>query len=230
MPLISIRNITKKYHTFDSDWHRFLEAITNGRIRRRHEHWILKGISLDAEPGDSIGIIGYNGAGKSTLLSILAGQLLPTEGRVAYTLGGRLLPVAEVPRQLAYCAPYLDLPEELTLLELLAFHTRLKPLQAGITPAKLVDIIYLQKARHQPVREFSSGMKQRLKLGLALYAAAPLLLLDEPTTNLDATGAAWYQEHVAQVRQEPNRLVIVSSNVPAEYAFCEAQVRITDYQ
>ena len=117
-----------------------------------------------------------------------------------------------------------------TLLELLAFHTRLKPLQPGLTPAGLVDIMCLQKARHQPVREFSSGMKQRLKLGLALYAAAPLLLLDEPTTNLDATGAAWYQEHMARVRQDASRLVIVSSNVPAEYAFCESQVRITDFQ
>ena len=198
--------------------------------RRYGRQWIFKSLSHDFRPGTATAVLGPNGAGKSTLLSILAGQLLPTSGQVRYTLGGRPLPVAEVPRQLAYCAPYLDLPEELTLLELLAFHTRLKPLQAGITPAKLVDIIYLQKARHQPVREFSSGMKQRLKLGLALYAAAPLLLLDEPTTNLDATGAAWYQEHVAQVRQEPNRLVIVSSNVPAEYAFCEAQVRITDYQ
>jgi ABC-type multidrug transport system ATPase subunit len=72
-------------------------------------------------------------------------------------------------------------------------------------------------------------MKQRLKLGLALYAATPLLLLDEPTTNLDATGTAWYLEHVARVRTT-ERLVIVSSNVPAEYAFCEETVRITDYQ
>ena len=50
MPLISIQNITKKYHTFNSDWDRFVEAITNGKIKRRHEHWILKGISLEAEP------------------------------------------------------------------------------------------------------------------------------------------------------------------------------------
>jgi len=88
MPLISIRNITKKYHTFDSDWHRFLEAITNGRIRRRHEHWILKGISLDAEAGESIGIIGYNGAGKSTLLKIVLGVSTPDTGTVA--INGRV--------------------------------------------------------------------------------------------------------------------------------------------
>jgi ABC-type multidrug transport system ATPase subunit len=201
-----------------------------GLGRRYGRQWIFKDLSHDFRPGTATAVLGPNGAGKSTLLSILAGQLLPTAGEVRYELDGKPLPVADVPRQLAYCAPYLDLPEDFTLLELLAFHTRLKPLRPGISNADLVDIMYLQKARHQPVREFSSGMKQRLKLGLALYAAAPLLLLDEPTTNLDATGAAWYQEHVARVRQNADRLVIVSSNVPAEYAFCEAQVRITDFQ
>jgi ABC-type multidrug transport system ATPase subunit len=201
-----------------------------GLGRRYGRQWIFKNLSHDFRPGTATAVLGPNGAGKSTLLSILAGQLLPTTGAVRYELAGRTLPVADVPRQLAYCAPYLDLPEDFTLLELLAFHTRLKPLQAGVSVADLVDIMYLQKAKNQPVREFSSGMKQRLKLGLALYAAAPLLLLDEPTTNLDATGTAWYLEHVARVRQQADRLVIVSSNVPAEYAFCEAQVRITDFQ
>ena len=202
-----------------------------GLGRRYGRQWIFRGLSHAFEPGSATAVLGPNGAGKSTLLSILAGQLLPSEGRVAYTLGGQPLPVAGVPRQLAYCAPYLELPDEFTLLELLAFHTRLKPLRAGLSAAALVDIMYLQKARHQAVRTFSSGMKQRLKLGLALYAATPLLLLDEPTTNLDATGAAWYLEQVAAARQaDPRRVVIVSSNVPAEYGFCEAALRITDFQ
>jgi ABC-type multidrug transport system ATPase subunit len=198
--------------------------------RRYGRQWIFRHLSYAFEPGSATAILGPNGAGKSTLLSILAGQLLPSEGTVRYeeALSGKALPVAEVPRLLAYCAPYLELPEDFTLLELLAFHTRLKPLRPGVSNADLVDIMYLQKARHQPVRTFSSGMKQRLKLGLALYAATPLLLLDEPTTNLDAQGAAWYLEHVAHVRD--SRLVVVSSNVPAEYGFCDAQVRITDFQ
>ncbi|MGI4762826.1 MAG: ABC transporter ATP-binding protein [Janthinobacterium lividum] len=198
--------------------------------RRYGRQWIFRRLSYAFEPDSATAILGPNGAGKSTLLSILAGQLLPSEGTVRYewALSGKLLPVAEVPRQLAYCAPYLELPEDFTLLELLAFHTKLKPLRLGVSIADLVEIMYLHKARHQAVRTFSSGMKQRLKLGLALYAATPLLLLDEPTTNLDAQGVAWYLEHVALVRA--GRLVIVSSNVPAEYSFCDAQVRITDFQ
>jgi ABC-type multidrug transport system ATPase subunit len=197
--------------------------------RRYGRQWIFRQLSHDFQPGSATAILGPNGAGKSTLLSILAGQLLPSEGQVAYSLAGQPVAVTEVPQHLAYCAPYLELPEDFTLLELLAFHTRLKPLRPGVSVASLVDIMYLHKARHQAVRTFSSGMKQRLKLGLALYAAAPLLLLDEPTTNLDAQGAAWYLEHVARVR-DPSRLVVVSSNVPAEYGFCDAQVRITDFQ
>ena len=206
-----------------------ITLTAQGLGRRFGRQWIFRRLSHDFRAGTATAILGPNGAGKSTLLSILAGQLLPTEGQVLYALGGQPLPPAAVPKHLAYCAPYLELPEDFTLLELLAFHTRLKPLRPGVSVAGLVDIMYLHKARHQAVRTFSSGMKQRLKLGMALYAAAPLLLLDEPTTNLDAQGAAWYQEHVARVR-DAGRLVIVSSNVPAEYAFCEAQVRIMDFQ
>lgn len=85
----------------------------------------------------------------------------------------------------------------------------------------------LHKARNKFVKDFSSGMKQRLKLGLAIYADTSLLLLDEPTTNLDQEGIAWYQEHVTQNRD--GRLVIVGSNIAHEYSFCEHQLRITDY-
>jgi ABC-type multidrug transport system ATPase subunit len=70
-------------------------------------------------------------------------------------------------------------------------------------------------------------MKQRLKLGLAIYTQAPLLLLDEPTTNLDQEGINWYLEHVNQIRQD--RLIIVSSNVTHEYSFCDQKINITDY-
>ncbi|GAA4350318.1 ABC transporter ATP-binding protein [Hymenobacter saemangeumensis] len=199
-----------------------------GLGKRFQRDWIFRGLSRTFRPGSATAVLGANGAGKSTLLNTISGQLLPTEGSLSYSLGGRAVPVEEVPRHLAYAAPYLELLEELTLLELLRFHTRFKPLQPGCSLERLVDIMYLQQARHRLVREFSSGMKQRLKLGLALYADAPLLLLDEPTTNLDATGSAWFEEHVRLTRA--GRTVLLSSNVPAEYAFCEDQLRVADYQ
>ncbi len=199
-----------------------------GLGKRYQRDWIFRGLTRAFRPGSATAVLGPNGAGKSTLLNTLSGQLLPTEGALAYARAGRPVPVEELPRHLAYAAPYLDLLEELTLMELLRFHTRFKPLRPGVSLDGLVEIMYLEGARQRLVREFSSGMKQRLKLGLALYADAPLLLLDEPTTNLDATGAAWFQEHVRATCA--GRTVLLSSNVPAEYAFCDEELVVTDFQ
>ena len=199
-----------------------------GLGKRFQRDWIFRGLTRSFQPGSATAVLGPNGAGKSTLLNTLSGQLLPTEGALRFALGGQPVPVEDLPQHLAYAAPYLELLEELTLLEQLRFHTRFKPLRAGVTPDQLIALAYLEKSRHQLVREFSSGMKQRLKLALALYAAAPLLLLDEPTTNLDATGVAWYQEHVRATRT--GRTLLLSSNVAAEYAFCDEQLLIPDFQ
>ena len=205
-----------------------MQIDATGLGKRYQRDWIYRGLTRTFRPGSATAVLGPNGAGKSTLLNTLSGQLLPTEGTLAYALAGRALAVEDVPRHLAYAAPYLDLLEELTLLELLRFHTRFKPLRPGVSVDGLVGLMYLEGARQRLVREFSSGMKQRLKLGLALYAAAPLLLLDEPTTNLDATGAAWFQEHVRATRA--GRTVLLSSNVPAEYGFCDEELVVTDFQ
>ncbi|SFP92022.1 ABC transporter ATP-binding protein [Hymenobacter arizonensis] len=199
-----------------------------GLGKRFQRDWIFRGLTRAFVPGSATAVLGPNGAGKSTLLNTISGQLLPTEGNLLYTLAGRSVAVEDVPQHLAYAAPYLELLEELTLVELLHFHTRFKALRPGMSLDGLIDLMYLEKARHRLVREFSSGMKQRLKLALALYAQAPLLLLDEPTTNLDATGVAWYQEHVQATRQ--GRTLLLSSNVPAEYAFCDEQLLVTDFQ
>ncbi len=199
-----------------------------GLGKRFQRDWIYRGLTRHFRPGSATAVLGPNGAGKSTLLNTISGQLLPTEGALTYSLAHRAVAVEDLPQHLAYAAPYLELLEELSLLEMLRFHTQFKPLRPGVTVDQLLGIMYLEKSRHQLVREFSSGMKQRLKLGLALYAAAPLLLLDEPTTNLDATGVAWYQEHVRATRA--GRTLLLSSNVAAEYAFCDEQLLVTDFQ
>ncbi|WP_303311368.1 ABC transporter ATP-binding protein [Hymenobacter sp. BT730] len=204
-----------------------MQIEATGLGKRFHREWIFRGLTHRFAPGSATAILGPNGAGKSTLLNTLSGQLLSSEGTLTYTFQGRVIPVEELPPLLAYCAPYLELIEELTLTELLHFHTRFKPLRPGTTATRLIELMYLEKSRHKLVRDFSSGMKQRLKLGLALYSHAPLLLLDEPTTNLDRTGIAWYQEHVQATLD--GRLVLVSSNVPEEYAFCTEHLQITDF-
>jgi ABC-type multidrug transport system ATPase subunit len=202
-----------------------IEALGLGK--RFGRDWIFRELTHTFQPGTATALLGPNGAGKSTLLQVLAAYNLPSAGDLRYTLQGREVPADEVARHLALCAPYLELIEELTLTELLHFHTRFRPLRAGFTAAQLIELLQLPHARHKLLRDFSSGMKQRVKLGLALYAEAPLLLLDEPTTNLDRTGIAWYHEHVAATA--PGRLVLVSSNVEEEYAFCQHRLQVTDF-
>ena len=204
-----------------------MQIETSGLGKRYAREWIFRGLTHTFRPGSATAVLGPNGAGKSTLLNTLSGQLLPTAGTLTYAHQGRAVPVEEVPPLLAYAAPYLELIEELTLNELLRFHTRFKPLRPGISPTRLTELMYLENSRHKLVRDFSSGMKQRLKLALALYADTPLLLLDEPTTNLDRAGVAWYQEHVRATLA--GRTVLVSSNVPEEYDFCAEQLNVTDF-
>lgn len=194
--------------------------------KRFNYDWIFRNLTFEFIPGKAYAVLGHNGSGKSTLLSLLSGFQLPSEGSVSYTLAGKNIPVEHVYRHLAIAAPYQDLLEEFTLEEVIQFHVRFKPLRS-ITPQQLPDILNLQASRHKLVRDFSSGMRQRLKLGLALYTDTPLLLLDEPTTNLDQDGVAWYQEHLNLNRS--NRLVLIGSNVPHEYSLCDEQLSINQF-
>ncbi|GAB3535462.1 heme ABC exporter ATP-binding protein CcmA [Pontibacter brevis] len=195
--------------------------------KRYNYEWIFRNLTYTFEAGSSYAILGRNGSGKSTLLTTVAGYNLHSEGEITYKAGNKTVSPDQAYRQLSLTAPYLELVEEFTLLEIIQFHTRFKPLRHQLTHLQLIDRMKLQRAKNKFVKDFSSGMKQRLKLGLAIYSDTPLLLLDEPTTNLDQEGVAWYQEHVAQNQEE--RLIIVGSNIQHEYSFCKNYLLISDY-
>jgi ABC-type multidrug transport system ATPase subunit len=125
-------------------------------------------------------------------------------------------------------APYLELIEELTLLEFFQFHFGLKPLLPGFTLVQVMEYIGLAEARHKYIRHFSSGMKQRVKLAQAVFAHVPMVLLDEPTANLDVKGAALYHQMVEELL--PQRLLIVCSNDESEISFCQERIDITAYK
>jgi ABC-type multidrug transport system ATPase subunit len=202
--------------------------INLSKLGKRYNYeWIFRNLTFTFESGTSYAILGHNGSGKSTLLTVVAGYNLHSEGTISYVQNGNSIPPDEAFRQLSLTAPYLELVEEFTLREMLDFHTRFKPLRNNLTSQQLVERMGLSKASNKFVKDFSSGMKQRLKLGLAIYSDTPLLLLDEPTTNLDQEGVAWYQEHVDQ--NKAGRLIIVGSNILHEYNFCEHHLRITDF-
>ena len=179
--------------------------------------WIFRGLDLTLATGESWVLTGPNGSGKSTLLQTLAAAQPLTEGRMTYHWQGKALSATAGFRHLSLAAPYLELIEEFTLAESLALQRRFKPFRHGMTDADVLARLGLEQHRHKEVRHFSSGMKGRLKLALALFAATPLLLLDEPTTNLDAAGVVWYRDQLLACLD--GRLLVLASNQPAEYDF-----------
>ncbi len=196
--------------------------------KRFNREWIFRNVNYQFLQGKSYAVTGSNGSGKSTLLQIIAGATLHSEGEIIWQLltGNTPLSNELAYQQIAIAAPYLDLIEEMTANELLAFHRSFKPLTKSFT--EILSFVGLQKAGDKQIRYYSSGMKQRLKLAQAFFSETSVLLLDEPTTNLDEEGIAVYKRLWNE--NTANRLVIVSSNDTAEYENCEAVIKIGDYK
>lgn len=204
--------------------------IELSRVGKRYRReWVLREVDLTLEGTGRYAVTGPNGSGKSTLLRILSGHLSPTKGQTLFSNQNAPLSPNEAWKYLSYAAPYIELIEEFTLLEALQFHHRFRKFAAGLQPRDLVGVLgFPDSAANKPIRFFSSGMKQRLKLVLAICTETPLLLLDEPTSNLDRQGTAWYLGLVEQFAGD--RLVVVASNVEEDYAFCTEYVDILQYK
>lgn len=192
--------------------------------KRYNREWIFRHLDFEFQPNGRYAITGPNGSGKSTLLQVIAGSTLHSEGKLFYTMNGG--EVKEPFRHVSIAAPYLEMVEELTATESLKFHAGFKPFITEIPV--ILEETGLSKAANKQLRYFSSGMKQRLKLGQAFFTNSPVLLLDEPTTNLDAEGIALYMKLVE--KYAAGKMVIVSSNDPQEYSFCNEVIRITDHR
>jgi ABC-type multidrug transport system ATPase subunit len=203
--------------------------ITLKNIGKRYRlDWVFKGIDFNFEQRGRYAIVGSNGSGKSTLLKVLSGHLSPSKGSITFSHFDKIISEDHIYQQVSYAAPYIDLIEELTLEEAIGFHQNIKPLISGITAVKLLDILALPKAQRKEIRHFSSGMKQRVKLALAICSDTPILLLDEPSTNLDQQGIEWYKALVKEF--SANRLTIIASNDPHDISFCQSQLNILDYK
>ena len=196
--------------------------------KRFNREWIYRGVTLALSSGNAYAITGPNGSGKSTLLQAIGGMLQLSEGRIDYAVGSKQLAAEEVYQQVTFCAPYLDVIEEMTLLEFLNFHHQFKPFLPALSVKGIVNEIGLENAATKQIRYYSSGMKQRVKLAQAIYSDAALVLLDEPCSNLDARGIELYHSLIQKYCKD--RLVIVCSNDTVEYSFCNEVISILDYK
>lgn len=195
--------------------------------RRFNKEWIFKNIDFNFSTDNHYAILGPNGSGKSTLLSVLLGSLTPSEGEVTYYNPNQIR-VENIYQYISFSAPYLDLVEEFTLQETIDFHFQFKTYADGLNAKEVLALLGLEKSQDKALKHFSSGMKQRTKLALACCTNAPILVLDEPTSNLDAQGIDWYLNLVNQYAA--HKMIIVGSNQEHEYSFCETRLNISDYK
>jgi len=204
-------------------------TVQVNQLTKRYNYQIIfKNIDYIFEAGKRYAVLGPNGSGKSTLLKVLSGFLTPSKGSVSYHNQNISIENGEVYKQVNYAAPYIQLIEDFTLDELLQFHFTFKKLLPALNLSDFKNILQLKKVKNKYLNEYSSGMKQRVKLALALLTDSRMILLDEPLTNLDDAGAKWYLQLIEQYLN--NRLLIVASNRLDEYAFCETQLNIMDYK
>src|ERR1700759_5553006 len=196
--------------------------------RRFNRDWIFRNIDHTFTIGESYAILGPNGSGKSTLLQVLNGSLSPSIGTISYTNAGQAVEVDQIFEHLSLAAPYLELIEEFTLAEMIDMHFKFKPFKPGMDKNAVIEVLGMEANKNKLIRYFSSGMKQRLKLALAFCADTAILMLDEPTSNLDTQGVEWYLSLVQKFAKD--RLTVICSNQEHEYSFCKQILSITDYK
>jgi ABC-type multidrug transport system ATPase subunit len=192
-----------------------MKIITSNLGKRFNREWIVRNFTFELEPRKTYAIVGPNGSGKSTLLQILWGQMPASEGSIQYLDEKGPVPIAEVYRSISIATPYMDLIDEFTLQEMVKFHFSFKIIREGKSTEEVIEKIGLAHAKQKFISNFSSGMRQRLKLGLAFNTLSEALFLDEPTTNLDSKAVDWYWENLTPLL--PNNLVVIASNQMAEY-------------
>ncbi len=205
-----------------------MKILLNNIGKKYNKQWIFKNLNYTIEHGSCTAILGNNGSGKSTLLQCLMGAIQLSKGAVTYSINNETITDSLIFKNISYASPFLELVEELTLAEMVTFHQKFKPLYNNITITALANIVGLSDAIHKPIAQYSSGMKQRLKLALAFFSKSNLLCLDEPLSNLDVNGFQIYNNLIHNHLY--NRTVLVSSNDTQEYSFCTHQILLQDYK
>ena len=197
--------------------------------KRYNREWIFRGINATYRAGDSIAILGANGSGKSTLLQVFSGYLTPSEGSIQWHDDGKRIGVENIFRDVALATPYMTNYDEFTLQENIDFFLSFKKFRNNISVREAADMMGLSKQLNKQLKHYSSGMKQRVKLGLSILSDTKILLLDEPSSHLDINAIAWYQDLLKKNSSE--RVVFVASNKEeAETIGCNQKINIEDFK
>jgi len=195
--------------------------------KRFNREWVFRKLTRDFKPGHCVAITGPNGSGKSTLMQLLWAQTIPSEGKISYEANDQEITPEDAFAHLSIAAPYLDLIDTFTLKEQIDFHFSYKRPVGGMSTDEIISKLQLGNTAGKRLEVFSSGMRQRVKLGLAFFSDVPVTFLDEPTTNLDAASVAWYHHHLQGIK---DRLLIIATNIPEDYPEFAEKLHLPDYK
>jgi ABC-type multidrug transport system ATPase subunit len=200
-----------------------MEILAHHLSKKFRQEFVIRNFTYHFISGNSYAITGPNGSGKSTLLQLIAQFTLPNKGYL------------EVPgvnpeifyKQITYAAPYVELIEEYTLVEFLQLLIKNQYLPSSITIESFENFIELQPDRFKLIKNYSSGMRQKIKLGFAFLSNRPILLLDEPTTNFDEKAKNWFFN---KLQDQRTKLIIIASNEAREIDFCSEIIKIEEFK
>jgi ABC-type multidrug transport system ATPase subunit len=196
--------------------------------KRFNREWIFRNADPEFNSSASYAVTGPNGSGKSTMLQCIGGMLQLSEGSIAYTINNNPISTEQAYKEISFCAPYMDVIEEMTLVEFLKFHGKFKSFIHNFSADHIIEEVGLVSSKNKQIRFYSSGMKQRVRLAQAIFSDTSILLLDEPCSNLDKKGIQLYHRLIEKYGKQ--RLIIVCSNDEIEYSFCEQQISILDFK
>ena len=202
--------------------------IELNRISKRYGYqWILRDLNLEISSGTILGVNGLNGSGKSTLIKILSGFLSPSDGKITHTIDDKRINAADVYKSVSWVAPYLSLTDNYTIEEMYNIQAKFKRMKTE-SFKEFIDVIDLAEHQNKYIKDFSSGMQQRLQLGLAILSDTPLLLLDEPTSYLDSYAISWY--HNLLQKHINGRTVVIASNDSGDLVECNESVDVLNFK
>lgn len=203
-----------------------MKIIFQSAGRRFNNHWIFRNFNYKFSENKSYIISGSNGSGKTSLLRVIAGQLSLSEGEIQYFDAKNLkIDYEKIYQSLSWSGPYLQLYEELSITEAIKMHFRFKK-NMLVSFNEVIERLLFQKHSQKQLKHLSSGMLQRLKVGLAIFSDTPLLLLDEPTANLDVEMRQLIHDFIREFSK--NRTMILASNQEDEVSMFETRINLND--
>jgi heme exporter protein A len=190
---------------------------------------VFKNINFSFSKNGIYGISGSNGSGKTTLLKIAANLLSPTKGTIVYKNSDKIIPSADINNYVGFMAPYLVLYDEFSPMENFKHFAKIR----GISFSKekvenLLEELNLSTRKDESLKVYSSGMKQRVKFIFSLIHLPKLLLLDEPTSNLDEKGKNIVYDLIE--KEKKDRITIIASNDIKELELCEQIINVEEYK